>query len=153
MKIKIHCDYCKTCFVKYRSKVKKHNFCSRRCLADFSNKNKNPKGYRELKDYTGISENMARINRELNPSRMDFSVRAKLSEKRRGTGKGDSYEKVFGRHLHRTNAERLLGRKLKKGEVVHHIDGNRRNNSLDNLMVFPNQAEHARFHVKGGDSK
>lgn len=32
-------------------------------------------------------------------------------------------------------AERALGRRLKKNEVVHHIDGDRQNNMHSNLMV------------------
>ena len=30
--------------------------------------------------------------------------------------------------------------------VVHHIDGNNWNNTVDNLMVFANQGDHIRFH-------
>lgn len=37
-------------------------------------------------------------------------------------------------------------RKLNKGEVIHHIDGNITNNDLDNLMVFPSNAEHIKYH-------
>lgn len=38
---------------------------------------------------------------------------------------------------------------LQEGNVVHHVDGDERNNNLDNLMVFKNQAEHMRYH-RGG---
>ena len=30
--------------------------------------------------------------------------------------------------------------------VIHHIDGNRKNNNLDNLMVFKNDSEHHKHH-------
>ena len=63
----------------------------------------------------------------------------------RDKGTKDSYRKVRGRHEHRTVAEEKLGRKLKKGEVVHHIDGNKRNNHPDNLEVMM-QSDHAREH-------
>lgn len=50
---------------------------------------------------------------------------------------------------HRLVAEKKLGRKLKKSEAVHHIDGNRGNNEEDNIMVFVTVADHARFHKNG----
>ena len=139
----------------YPCKLKPRNFCSRKCLADYSSKTKNPNGYQTLKDYTGMSRNMTKINQELNPSRMDFSTRAKLSMMRRGTGEGKTYAKSFGVHTHRKVAERMLGRKLEPGEVVHHIDGNKRNNDPKNLKVFSSQSEHARWHSEhqGGDAR
>lgn len=49
-------------------------------------------------------------------------------------------------HEHRYVVENHLGRKLVKGEVVHHKDGNRLNNSIDNLEVVINQSEHVKLH-------
>ena len=39
-----------------------------------------------------------------------------------------------------------LGRELKKGEVVHHKDGNKKNNDPDNLMVFASTNDHTMYH-------
>ena len=65
----------------------------------------------------------------------------------RGTGtKG--YVKENGRHQHRIVAERILGRSLGAGEVVHHIDGNKHNNAPENLTVTT-QALHMREHGLG----
>ena len=48
---------------------------------------------------------------------------------------------------HRLVVENFIGRELTEEEVVHHIDSNRQNNSINNLMIFPNQKEHAKFHI------
>jgi len=43
---------------------------------------------------------------------------------------------------HRVVMEQKLGRLLQRGEVVHHLDGNRANNHPDNLEVYENNALH-----------
>lgn len=64
-----------------------------------------------------------------------------------GPAGGKTYTKFLGRHMHRVVAELMLGRPLKSDEVVHHIDGDKRNNRPENLMVFSSQKEHAAFHA------
>ena len=88
------------------------------------------------------------MNVDLNPTRMTPDTRAKLRKARMNAGEGRTYSKEYGRHTHRVEMERILGRKLKPGEIVHHIDGDKRNNSPENLMLLPSQAEHARLHKK-----
>jgi hypothetical protein len=43
-------------------------------------------------------------------------------------------------------AEKKMGRKLRREEVVHHIDRNKLNNYPDNLYVCRNQEQHDYIH-------
>lgn len=74
---------------------------------------------------------------------------AKNADARRGRGAGKGYVKRGGRHEHRAVAERMLGRPLRPGEIVHHEDENKRNNAPENLGVLASQAEHASLHFLG----
>lgn len=49
---------------------------------------------------------------------------------------------------HRLIMKHYLGRKLSSAEIVHHIDGDTKNNRLDNLMLFPNHRAHRNYHVQ-----
>jgi hypothetical protein len=42
--------------------------------------------------------------------------------------------------------EEKIGRKVERGEVVHHIDGDKLNNSPDNLHLYPSHVEHRDCH-------
>ena len=48
--------------------------------------------------------------------------------------------------LHILVAEEKLGRSLRPGETVHHIDHNKMNNSPDNLIVFATSGDHTAYH-------
>jgi hypothetical protein len=50
-----------------------------------------------------------------------------------------------GRNVHTVIMEEMIGRKLKKSEVVHHIDEDRLNNDIDNLALMTRSA-HTRLH-------
>ena len=60
-----------------------------------------------------------------------------------------SYVKIGERHAHRLAAERKLDRPLHLGEIVHHVDRNKRNPAQDNIEILPSQSEHARLHAIG----
>lgn len=49
-------------------------------------------------------------------------------------------------YIHQLQAEKKLNRNLKDGECVHHIDENKYNNDIDNLIVFKTIADHIGFH-------
>lgn len=88
-------------------------------------------------------------------------VARKTAEKRgdtlRGRGAGKTYRKRGGKHEHRYVMEQKLGGPIPKGMHVHHIDGDRRNNHPDNLMLLTPE-EHIELHrsemvaARGGDA-
>ena len=49
---------------------------------------------------------------------------------------------------HTIVVEEKIGRNLQKGELVHHIDENKTNNNIENLMLFESQSKHLKFHNK-----
>lgn len=53
---------------------------------------------------------------------------------------------------HRFLMSEKLGRPLKPGEVVHHINGNKKDNRIENLQVMT-RGEHQRYHAKKDMSK
>ena len=126
--ITVACEACGTEMKRYSYQILEHVFCSRKCS----------KGYLSLK--------MTNLNGGLNPDRMNLETRTKLRKARLGTGKGESYAKTFGKHSHMIAAEKMIGRSLLKGEVVHHINNNKRDNHPLNLMVFQSQSKHAEWH-------
>ena len=76
----------------------------------------------------------------------------KREQKRMATLGADGYKHVWfadgsGEKEHRFLMEQRIGRKLNRDEVVHHIDGNRTNNDLSNLVVM-SRGEHSALHRK-----
>jgi hypothetical protein len=86
-------------------------------------------------------------------------ARRGLYRYRRGDGDGkyldaDGYFKIYdgdGRRLfyHRVVAERMLGRKLKPEERIHHINFDKTNNREENLYVCRDRSHHFRVHFQG----
>lgn len=161
MKLKVICDWCGEEMERYGSQIrgKQHLFCSKECLAAYSNKSKNPERYLKLKDYTNMRKHLSELNRAMNPTRMIPETRTKLRNAKLNTGEGKSYAKQYGRHEHRVVAEQVLGRELLPGEIVHHIDGDKRNNDQINILILESQSEHAKLHMRerkfwnGGDAR
>lgn len=58
----------------------------------------------------------------------------------------DSFDWAGWAYEHRYVMEKDIGRKLYKDEVVHHLDCNRSNNLITNLLLLPNKSQHMKLH-------
>lgn len=68
----------------------------------------------------------------------------------------DGYKRVkvggHAKNAHRAFVERLVGRKLDRDEVIHHIDCDKRNNDVSNLIIM-SRSDHAKLHATGNVPK
>lgn len=114
----VNCDNCGKQFERPQCHVKENNFCSRECLYAWHKENR-------------IEENSPRWNGGVYHT-PDGYLFLRQDD---GTYKAE----------HRIVVEESLGRELSSDEIVHHIDEDKTNNSIDNLVVLT-RAEHARLH-------
>ena len=144
-KMYLTCDYCGKEYTSYQC-GKYNHFCSivcRRAGAYLMSENITPEERKRR------SDQIIRVNKTINNDK-EHKERQAESLRRRGSGKG--YTKENGVHKHRVVAEKMLGRPLRPGEIVHHEDGDKSNNAPYNLKVMT-QSEHIREHLRRGGGR
>lgn len=139
--IHLACETCSVIVRRYQSQLKTHTFCGRRCQALWQqNGTQLFCAYCDAEFYRRYGEQD--IGERVN----QFCSRECYSEFRIANMKVDTYPKHGAIHRHRIVAENRLGRPLRAGEVVHHIDLDKHNCEPVNLMVFQNQSLHMLCH-------
>lgn len=131
---------CEQCGKEYRQtkQNKRTRFCSIRCMADSRT--------------TLVTMKCAECGKEFKrkPSQVErasknFCSKDCFTNNRRGSGNPNYYVKRNYKREHRTVMENYLGRKLGRYEVIHHINGNKQDNRIENLQIMTN-SEHAKLH-------
>ena len=117
-KITLFCKVCKKPYKRHFSQVKTSHYCSFKCLHKPGENNPTWKGGRKYSGWGYVE-----ILKPEHP-----------------------YCKTGGYVLeHKLVMEKHLGRFLKKEEIVHHINGIKDDNRIENLKIT-NQSKHSRYH-------
>ena len=150
MKTEFKCASCGTSVFRYDCQLKKTRtvYCSKACVGA-SKRNGSTldcqhcgkQFYRRF----GEQDIGERINQ--------FCSKECYGDHRAATIKATTYKKIVARHAHRIIAEEIIGRPLREGEVIHHVDGNKHNNHPINLALMPDQSTHMKMHSKRNPNK
>jgi len=146
-------------YVKYDSRDRLSPYCKQCCSE--RNKQYRHKNHTEILLRQKRAYYQNRDKRLLGQKRYAQRNREKIRAYRKGqydnprTGKqyikkqGDKRYWVYygGRAVHDVIAEKILGRRLQKGEVVHHHDNNGLNNNYSNLLICT-RGYHTSLHEK-----
>ncbi|MBM3252267.1 MAG: hypothetical protein FJZ11_05785 [Candidatus Omnitrophica bacterium] len=146
------CQYCSKIFHSY---VKTRKFCSFICYSH------HPETLNRLKTLglgnSPWNKGLKNVTTAWNKGKSAFWIKGdKNPNWNGGRRKAGKYISILSPHHphgsrgyvreHRLIAETLLGRYLKITEIIHHINGNGKDNNPQNLYLFSSEKEHSKFH-------
>lgn len=115
----VKCENCGIDVQRQPCHVKKHVFCSKKCYNEW--KSKNMVGKKSFHWRGGEYEGNGYL----------------FTRQKDGTYKQN----------HRIIIESFIGRPLSEDEIIHHIDGDKKNNDISNLAIV-SRSEHAKIHSR-----
>lgn len=139
------CEYCGKPFFAYPYRQQEAKYCSRNCYHKATRKT-----YHVICKYCGREREVTPKEKDRQFCNLVCAHAYKREQPRTPTKNRQGYEMVWftdgsGEKYHRFLMEQQLGRKLKSDEIVHHKDGDRSNNDLDNLEIM-SWGEHSALH-------
>ena len=136
-----HCENCgKPLILNNTRDIQRKRFCSKSCLFAVINPLQFVPPVSEVAREKMRQSKLSLIAKGWKPVGWHaFLPRLRISKR-------DGYKFIGARREHRVLAEKMIGRAILRGEVVHHVDGNRLNNSIDNLAVL-SRSEHQKYHL------
>lgn len=151
------CNFCQKSYKCHKSYSERSKYCSRICLGKSTPKRSNNEiiqcgfCHKEMKlpksRKKQTSLGIICCSRECKGKLMksgNAGYGFKKIEKERNHGKYYAYKVIVvnGKRVkeHRWIVEKHIGRKLKKDEFVHHINGNSHDNRIENLMIVDNRS-------------
>lgn len=141
-KVECICVICSNNFHAWPCR-KNSKTCSKECLYTYRSKNLHKGNFKKGEHPSKNTEFKKGMIRELAPSWKGGKIN-------NGSGYIKTYKSnksIKKTYEHRLIMEAYIGRPLSSKEIVHHIDGNRSNNDISNLMLFKNHSEHRIHHV------